>query len=249
MKRLIKRILLLLLLLVVVGYGIFALFFFSRLSCPEKCGEIVVKLMNEEKSQLISQAQIRSVITGSPLNPIGKPISEINTEAIEDLLEKNKIIKNAVVYRTNSEKIIVKIYQRIPLYKIMGENGNFLVDTEGVIMPLRNILAAKLPIVSAKLETIEKEGVTNELRDFVVYLQQHEFWNEQIEQIYVFENREVELIPKVGRHRILMGTLTDVDKKLNRLMKFYQKGLNEVGWNRYSEINLKYDKQVVCTKR
>jgi len=246
MKQILKLLFLSLLLLVVVGYGIFALFYFSRQPNTAKCGEIVVKQMNGGEDPLVSEAQIRNTVTGSPFNPIGKSIPEINTEAIEALLEKNKIIKNTVVYHTNSGKVIIKVYQRTPFYKIMGENGNFLVDEEGIMMPMQGHFISKAPIVSG---TIEKDFAANELRNFIVYLQQHPFWNEQIEQIYVYPNREVELIPKVGNHRILMGTLTDVDKKLNRLMKFYRKGLNEVGWNRYSVINLKYDKQVVCTKR
>ena len=246
MKQILKLLFLSLLLLVVVGYGIFALFYFSRQPNTAKCGEIVVKRMNGGKEPLISETQIRNTVTGSAFNPIGKTVSEINTDAIESLLEKNKILKNAIVYHTNSGKVIIKVYQRTPLYKIMDENDNFLVDEEGIMMPLQGNFVTKTPIVSG---TIEKDFAANELRDFIVYLQQHEFWNEQIEQIYVYPNREVELIPKVGNHRILMGTLTDVDKKLNRLMKFYRKVLNKVGWNQYSVINLKYDKQVVCTKR
>ena len=249
MKRILKRILLFLLLSSIVGYGIFALVYFPHHSEATKCEEIVVKLMNGGKEPLVLETQIRATITSSPSNPMGKLPSEINTEAIETLLKKNKIIKDAIVYRSNSGKVVIRVEQRIPLYKIMGSGGNFFVDTEGVIIPQQNNYAVKLPIVSFEAGTIEKNFAANELRNFVVYLQQNEFWNDQIEQIHVLTNREVELIPKVGNHRIVMGTLTDVNKKLNRLMKFYRKGLNKIGWNCYSEINLKYDKQIVCTKR
>jgi cell division protein FtsQ len=59
----------------------------------------------------------------------------------------------------------------------------------------------------------------------------------------------VELIPRAGDFRIVLGTLDDYEKKLRKFSVFVEKGLNVVGWNRYSVINLSYDKQVVCTKK
>jgi len=36
---------------------------------------------------------------------------------------------------------------------------------------------------------------------------------------------------------------------LSKFARFVDEGLNVVGWNRYSEINLKYENQVVCTRK
>jgi cell division protein FtsQ len=58
----------------------------------------------------------------------------------------------------------------------------------------------------------------------------------------------VELTPTVGNHQIILGKIADYRENLNKLQLFYEKGLAEVGWNRYSVINLKYKNQVVCTK-
>ena len=74
------------------------------------------------------------------------------------------------------------------------------------------------------------------------------FWNAQAEQIYVNENQELELIPRIGNHRIVIGDAENLAEKFNRLMIFYTQGLNKTGWNNYSVINLKYRNQVVCTK-
>ena len=44
----------------------------------------------------------------------------------------------------------------------------------------------------------------------------------------------------------MMTTQQAVKDRL--VMIFYQNGLNKVGWNIYSTINLEYKNQVVCTK-
>jgi len=99
MRRMLKRILLSLLLLIVVGYGMFALYYFSQQPNTAKCNEIVVEQMSGGEGLLISEAQIRNTVTGSALNPIEKSVSEIDTKAIEALLEKNKIIENDMLIK------------------------------------------------------------------------------------------------------------------------------------------------------
>lgn len=101
------------------------------------------------------------------------------------------------------------------------------------------------------------------LINFVKYIDGNDFWSSQIVQINVTyapvvygrsrsneENRrEVELIPRVGDHVILLGQIDGYKEKLDRLIRFYKGALDKEGWNRWDHINLKYDNQVVCSNR
>lgn len=88
----------------------------------------------------------------------------------------------------------------------------------------------------------------------------NELWRNQIEQIHVLPDRGIELVPRVGNHIIYIGNppetnLIDkreqaindfVNKKMNRLEKFYKYGLSQAGWNKYSYINIEFDNQIIC---
>ena len=63
------------------------------------------------------------------------------------------------------------------------------------------------------------------------------------------KNGEVTLVPRVGDQLIVMGTLENYREKLDRLYALYVKGFNKIGWNKYKRITLKYEGQVVCTKK
>ena len=80
-----------------------------------------------------------------------------------------------------------------------------------------------------------------------------DFWNNQIEQIYVTKNRKgkrvVELVPRVGDQIVYLGVLDDYEKKLRKLRKFYDRAIGTVGWKKYAQVNLEYDNQIICTKR
>ena len=48
---------------------------------------------------------------------------------------------------------------------------------------------------------------------------------------------------------ILLGTLDDMNEKLENLRLFLREGIVLKGWNVYKEINLKFKNQIVCVKR
>ena len=41
----------------------------------------------------------------------------------------------------------------------------------------------------------------------------------------------------------------NLDDKFHRLMALYQRALPQVGWEKYSQVSVKYRGQVVCTRR
>mgnify|MGYP000956836569 FL=1 len=46
-----------------------------------------------------------------------------------------------------------------------------------------------------------------------------------------------------------MSNKENYKKKFRNLRAFYLQGLNNVGWNKYEKISLRFDNQVICTKR
>jgi cell division protein FtsQ len=92
-------------------------------------------------------------------------------------------------------------------------------------------------------------NIMRELFDLASYINGDKFWKAQIQQIYLNENGDFELIPLVGAHLIIFGAFDKPEAKFARLASFYRNGLNVKGWNTYKTINLKYEPQVVATKR
>lgn len=83
-----------------------------------------------------------------------------------------------------------------------------------------------------------------------------------VEQINILPDQNVEIVPRIGNHIVLLGKLPEnIDRKkrekaiaeffnhkMTRLEKFYRYGLSEVGWNKYSYINIEFDNQIICRK-
>lgn len=243
-----KKILVIIGLCLLIGYLAFAAFYFQEKPKDGLCTKFEVVIKNADPNQkLVNTDEIEKMVKDKGLNPKGKALKDINTNAIEEVILTNQLIKKAEVYVTNNGAIKAAIEERKPILRIISSTGeNYYIDSEGAKMPLSKGYAAYLPIATG---TIKEDLAKGDLYNFALFLCNDEFWNAQIEQIVVQPDQDIRLIPRVGDQQIVLGKLGGYKTKLDKLLTFYQKGLNETGWNKYSVINLKYDKQVVCTKR
>ena len=69
------------------------------------------------------------------------------------------------------------------------------------------------------------------------------------DQIYRDAKGDLYLTPKLGNHLVQVGNVERLDDKFHNLIAFYTRGLPQVGWDKYSQVSVKYRGQVVCTKR
>lgn len=243
----VKKILIIAGLCLLGGYLIFAAFYFEEKPKEKVCSHFEVVVDNDSGDKFINPAEIEKDVNSKGLNPYGKQLKEVNTYAIQQEILQNKLIKSADVFVTSDGGIRAVIKERIPLLRIITDRGDsYYVDKQGERMPLSSRNSAYLPLATGN---IKEDFATTELYKFALYLYGNPFWNAQIEQIVVNSSDDIVLITRIGDQEVLLGSLEDYEAKLERLKTFYTKALSSAGWNRYSKLNLKYDKQVVGTKR
>lgn len=230
-----------------LGYLFFAVSFISPKADENKvCQELKISIKDTLAFHYLETKDVEQLLKRAKLSPVGKEYSAINTEEMKQIIEENKLIKKAECYKTTDGSVRVNVYQRKPILRVMSHKGNYFIDSEGDVMPIPDNFTAYLPIASG---TIETAYAKEQLYPFALFLQKDKFWNTQIEQIYVAQGGDVELVPRVGNHRIILGEIDNYQEKLENLKLFYDKALNKIGWNKYSTINLKYKGQVVGTLR
>ena len=242
-----KKILIILVAAVVIGYLIFSASYFRDMSRNRICENFGVVIEDSTHYRFVSAKDIVDLVKRYDLYPVGKTFGEINTLAIRDTILANRLVESAEVFTTPGGSVVATVSQRKPVLRVISDvKGNFYVDNERRIMPVSGNFAVYVPVATG---TIDEKFARNQLYDFALFLRAHPDWDAWIEQIVVQKDQEVELIPRAGDFRIIMGSLDDYPAKLAKFARFVEEGLNVVGWNRYSAINLKYDNQVVCTKR
>lgn len=249
-----------------LGYMSYALNFANRKAKEVVCRAIAVEVLDSAEYQIVKASDIKQLLTKSSDSPLGKPLSTINTLALEKKLSKLVAVKDVQVYKTIDGTLRITMLQRKPIVRIFNTKGkSYFIDNEGHILPASTRYTANVLVANGRItesfrvkpnlditRCMTPDGepdMVNRIYRFARYVYNHKFWNAQFCQLYVKNSSEIELIPIVGPHIIELGTLDEFPKKLAKLELFYRKALPAVGWNRYSKINLKYSNQIVCTKR
>lgn len=230
---------------ILIVYFIFVFILINLKFNRRKCTEIILNIERNGFALYLNKLEIYNFLNKEKLNPIGKNMLDIKTNIIEEILQKHKLIKKAKVYKTINSAIRIIIYQQIPILQIISDKNDYYVDRDGNIFSLPIGTSIYVPLATGIINT---KYIKNVLYPLAIFLYENKFWNNQIEQIYVNNELEIELIPRVGNHRIILGGIENFKNKLDNLNFFYKKVLNAIGWNRYSIINLKYKNQIVCTK-
>ena len=76
-----------------------------------------------------------------------------------------------------------------------------------------------------------------------------EFLKKHVIQIHQNKNKTIDFRIRKSDFTIHLGSLNQLQKKINNFKIFYQKAQKDKILDRYKTVNLKFDSQVICTKK
>ncbi|MCX2575580.1 cell division protein FtsQ/DivIB [Pedobacter sandarakinus] len=220
-----------------------------------KCSD--VKILIPGADNFIEREEIDAILREDQGVLLGRNLENINIHQIEKKLQANPYIAFAKVYVDMDGVLHIEVKQRQPIVRILNEAGqDFYIDNEGLKMPISanftaNVLVATghiNEVFGSRVDTLRTK-LAHDLYKTAQFIKKDTLWDAQIEQIVVDQQNEIELVPRVGSQRILLGTADSLEKKMNNLLIFYKKAMPQVGWETYRTISIKYTNQIVCQKR
>lgn len=229
------------------------------------CWKLEVSVSAPSDKKYIDESLVTKIVESSTEQITGKLLSEIDINAIHKKLMENSSIKEAFVYTTVDGRCVVEVTQRSPIARIINENGSsFYLDKDGFTMALSSTYTAKVPVFTGEIyEVMTRKSILDYLQNdslkgstllddiyiFTNAISKDPFWKAQVEHVHINSRKEFEIIPRVGNHKIVLGSIDDLETKFKKLMAFYHNTIYTKDLNVYSAVDVKYDGQVVCIKR
>jgi cell division protein FtsQ len=215
-----------------------------------------VKIMIPGADNFIEREEIDALLKQNEGQLIGRKLEGINLNEIENRIKGNPYIAFAKVYADMDGVIHVEIKQRQPLLRIINQaNQDFYVDRNGLKIPVSGNFTADVVVAngsimesfSGRLDTLSTQ-LAKDLYKTAMFIKDDTLWDAQIEQIFVNDKKDIELIPRVGNQRIILGNADSIEVKMNNLLAFYKDAMPKVGWDAYKTISIKYTNQIVCER-
>ncbi len=210
----------------------------------------------EENQLLVTKKDVLSAIVNQYPHDINTVvISKIEVMEIESIIEKVPFVSDAEVYFDAQQNLHISIAQEKPLVRIMAENGdNYYLNKEAKHIPLSNHATPRVLVVTGNVPKYSRneDGLRGEKLKELFYVVEKitndDFYNPLIEQININQEGQYELVPKLGKHTILLGSSEDLDIKFHKIKKIYKEVFSRKGWQHYSLIDVSFKGQAVCKK-
>ncbi len=216
-----------------------------------------------EGMHFIDENAVREQVLAHANGVIGDPVGRVDLVAIEQELRNTASVANAEVYHTLDGVLHVNVTQHRPVVRVINADGSgFYIDDEGYTMPLSKDYTARVLVATGDLFEPFTTTVTdlNTLGDSLAEMTRSRslftvattvsndpLWNALFDQAYVDASGQIELIARIGGQRVRVGDGSELTYNLAKLKAFYDQGIPQTDWRRYSVIDTRFDDQVVCT--
>ena len=171
--------------------------------------------------------------------------SVIDLQVLESNVLAHPMVEDAVVFLTVDGLLKARVKQRTPIARIITDNTSYYIDKQVKKMPLSPNYAARVMLVFGAIN--EKDLI--KIYSIVDVILKDEILKKICISIQKSNENEFVLNTRIGNQKILVGNIENINQKLNNLKSFLNKSIGDKTINNYELINLKYNNQVVCTKK
>jgi cell division protein FtsQ len=222
----------------------------------DKISGIEIKISGVQNHYFIDKNEVQQIlekVNGKKL--AHSPSGSLNLTSMEMRLLKEDWIKKAELFFDNNRVLQVRITEREPIARIFTVSGtSFYIDSSLSRLPLSEKFSARLPVFTGfptEVKVLKKKDsvLLNGIKNLSEYINANPFWMAQIDQIDITSQNDFEMIPKLGNQVIRFGDASEYMQKFARLLAFYQKVEQNIGWNKYSVLDVRFKNQVIGVLR
>ena len=169
----------------------------------------------------------------------------ISISKIEDELDKNTFVEKSQVYTMVGHKLFVNVKQKEPVARIITNDSIFYLDKNSNFMSLSKLYSADVPIIFGFNQFSDLDYLTK----VSLMIRDDKFLNQNITQIIINDNQHINL--KLGGLNtfIQLGHNNKLEKKIQNLKAFYNRAVRKNDIEKYKEVILQFENQVVAVKK
>lgn len=184
-----------------------------------------------------------------PSRAKGLNLANISTDDLRRRLLALDKIENATVVRYTDGSIRINAVPIVPVARVFDSSGSYYINRDGKRVKASARYHKNVPIIEGSFDQADSAFTPISLLPLVQYISSDSVWSHFVSMIKVQSPHDIILVPVVREHVINLGSLSDLDSKFSRLRRFYNEVLPKQGWEKYDTLTVKWDGQLVATKR
>ena len=207
--------------------------------------DIKIKVDHESGKYFVNDSLVRKVVDGKQLHVSSVALGNMEVDKIEQLLDRNSFVRKSEVFQDIDGTMRIQIHQETPLARINTGHDEFYLSEQLTKIPLSPLYSAQVLLVGGNIVEEDFEG----LKELSRFISADKLLKKHIIAVKKEQPNSFILLVNKGDYVIEFGELEKFESKFEKLKLFYDQFLGKVGLNYYERINLKFNNQIVATKR
>ncbi len=248
LSRKIKTIIYGFLSIVLLGYLVVSVCVVGKVADEKMCTGLKITVYDTEQLGFMSHDDVIAELGSLPRKARKMRLADINIDSIENYLKAFDKIEDANVTILTSGQLHVEVWPMRPVMRVFATDGtSYYLNRQGKKMTARARYYIDVPVVSGNFTGVD--SIVPFILPLLEYIEGDSLWQHAIDGIKVNNATEVILIPAIYGHVVNFGAPDNIPNKFQRLKSFYSKAMPRKGWLYYDTVSVKWNGQVVASRR
>lgn len=242
MKRLIQNSILAVLAALLVTGALWA----RSKSRGEVCTAVNVQVVNADSTSFVTPEGILSDLKSQGIKLEGKRMGDINASDVEEALRLSPYLENADIVKCQDGRLLIRVYQLVPVLRVFDGDESYYVNRMGKRMAASSFYHCDVPVVQGHFT---KKYPPTRLLPLIDYVEGDSLLRSLVTMYCVRDTNNIILVPQFSGHVVNIGNADGFENKFDKLKLFYREVMPKKGWNTYDTISVKWNHQIVATRR
>ncbi|MCZ4319484.1 cell division protein FtsQ/DivIB [Aequorivita viscosa] len=228
--------------IILLGVLAFLFSFTNKRNNARKLNKIEV-VFTDENSPFITFDTVNKLLIQNHAKVTSIDKETLVLKEMEERLQKNPMVRDAQVYVSVDGTLGAKIEQRRPIGRVSA-TPDYYIDADGKKMPLSTVYSARVPIITGS-----SKNHFNEITSLLLKIDEDEFMKKSVIGVNRLEDGSIQFELRKMDFNVLFGQPENIAQKFQNFKAFYKKTKQDSTLFEYKMVNLKFDNQVIATKK
>ena len=212
----------------------------------EQCTGIEVEVINADSTSFVTPQGVLNDLKGRGIKLVGKRMGDIDASDIEEALRLSPYLENADIVKCQNGKVLIRVSQLVPVFRVFDGESSYYVNRAGKHMTATNFYHSDVPVVQGHFT---RKYPPTRLLPLIDYVEKDSLLRSLVTMFIVRDSNNIILVPDISGHVINIGNADGLENKFAKLKLFYSQVMPKRGWNTFDTISVKWNHQVVATRR
>lgn len=225
---------------------VFALIWTKKQASHACCQGIDIEITDTIGHGFVTSREVARELGTLPDKAVGRLLDSIDIDSVERVMNSIDKFEHASVTRTTDGLIHLHVSPMHPVARVWDNGRSYYINREGKRIKADARYHTDVPVISGTFDSVFAPTALLPLLD---YIEADSTWSSLITMIKTDRRHNVILIPMIRGHVINFGSVANIPDKFARLHRMYTDVLPVKGWSYYDTLSVKWDGQVVATRR